>query len=193
MNKNTLLNAQQFSHYLLTNIINPGDIVIDATIGNGHDTLFLAQLVQEHGHVIGIDIQPQAVQNTKELLKQHNADTQCTLYDIGHENIQTIIQTENSVSAAIFNLGYLPKSDKSITTKGDTTIQAITQLLPLLRINGLIVVVIYDGHDGGAQERDALLSFVKALPQKQFSVLHYQFLNQANNPPHVIAIEKRQG
>ena len=95
------------------------------------------------------------------------------------------------VKAAIFNLGYLPKGDHSIITKPNTTIDALEQLLEIMSPEGIIVLVIYYGHPGGEHEKDTILEYVHQLDQQKAHVLQYQFLNQQNNPPFIIAIEKR--
>ncbi|NEW61769.1 methyltransferase domain-containing protein [Granulicatella sp. zg-ZJ] len=183
--------AQRFSHTLLTQYVKPNDFVIDATMGNGHDTLFLAQLVGKQGKVIALDIQEQALQNTTQLLQEHSALDQCELHLLNHANIYQVLNNNMSISAAIFNLGYLPNADKTIITNGDTTLQSIKQILPHLQKNGLIILVLYDGHTGGLEEKESVINYTSSLPQKEYHVLHYHFLNQQNNPPQLIAIQKR--
>ena len=109
-----------------------------------------------------------------------------------HHTVQTIVADETRpITAAVFNLGYLPGSDKTVTTTGETTIDALRQLQDVMAIGGVIVVVIYHGHDSGKIERDEVLAYVEALDQKQAGVLRYGFINQVNHPPFIIAIEKR--
>ncbi len=105
----------------------------------------------------------------------------------GYRSIDT---HKGHIDAAIFNLGYLPKGDKSIVTKPDTTIQAINSLLSLMSIEGIIVLVIYHGHSEGQIEKHALLDYLSTLDQKHAQVLQYQFLNQRNHAPFICAIEK---
>lgn len=185
-----LQNALHTNHNILSHIIQSGDCVVDATMGNGHDTLFLANLVGSQGVVYAFDIQKQAHINTLERLESANALTQCQLHTIGHELLETVIPTNASIKAATFNLGYLPNGDKTITTHAQTTIAAIKQLLDRLLIHGVITLVVYHGHSTGKQEKVALEQFLTTLPQKQFSVATYQFLNQQNTPPQLIVIEK---
>lgn len=182
--------AVTFSHTLLKKSISPGDIVVDATVGNGNDTVLLASLVGKTGQVIGFDIQAEAIQKTKEKLLLTGLLPQVLLHKMSHENVADFIPFDDQIGGAIFNLGYLPGGDKEITTLKESTIISIKGMLDFLRIGSLIVVVVYSGHETGAEEEDALLTFVKDLDQKKFSVLHYQFLNQKNNPPSVIAIER---
>lgn len=177
-----------FAKELIASVIEPGDSVVDATAGNGHDTLFLADLVGESGHVYAFDVQPEAIQVTTEKLEQASLNARATVIHDGHENVVKYVQTE--ISAAIFNLGYLPGSNHEIVTRGISTVQAIESLLQLLKVGGLIVLVVYHGHEGGKEEKDALMTFVQHLPQSYAHVLSYQFLNQQNNPPFIIAIEK---
>lgn len=171
----------------------PGDVVVDATIGNGHDTLFLARLVEDTGHVYGFDIQNDALIETEKLLSSHKLFHRSTLFHTGHEHVLECIPIEkhHHIKSAIFNLGYLPKGDKSLITKPETTISAVHQLLDVITPGGIIVLVIYYGHDGGKMERDALLRYTSSLDQQQYHVLQYSYINQINNPPFIVAIEKR--
>lgn len=176
-----------FSHQLLKETVQHGEVVIDATCGNGHDTLMLSKLVGTTGMVYGFDIQKQAIEQTKALLLRNNIQHAALIHK-GHEHISAYV--DQTIAGAIFNLGYLPRGNHSIITTPDTTIKAIHSILSLLRKNGRIVIVIYYGHEGGKQEKEALLSYGEKLDQKQYQVLQYQFINQKNNPPFVLAIEK---
>lgn len=178
-----------FSHQLLKNSIDPGDIVIDATAGNGNDTMFLSGLAGETGRVLAFDIQVQAIAAVQEKLAEHQIENTRVIQD-GHENVAFYLCKEEQIGGAIFNLGYLPGSDKTIITRGESTIKALRDMLEILKKQGIIVLVIYHGHEGGAQEKNAILHFVMALSQKKFNVLQYGFINQKNNPPFIIAIEK---
>lgn len=182
----------QFAKTLMEKSVCDGDIVVDATLGNGHDTLFLAKLVGESGKVFGFDVQEQAIKNSQSLLLEHGLEKRTILFHKGHEHLLELIPSNHHghVKAAIFNLGYLPGSDKSIVTMPGTTISAIDQLLKILSPQGVIVLVIYHGHPEGAIERDELMTYVQNIDQKQARVLLYQFLNQKNHPPFIIAIEK---
>ncbi|MCD4839529.1 16S rRNA (cytosine(1402)-N(4))-methyltransferase [Neobacillus sedimentimangrovi] len=182
-----------FARILLEKAVSPGDIAVDATLGNGHDTVFLAELVGDTGKVYGFDVQEQAVLATKQRLNDHNLMDRAILFHNGHEKVRELIPADQhgKVTGAIFNLGYLPGSDKTIVTQPETTISAIKQLLEIMAPEGIIVLVIYHGHEGGAIERDALLKYCQQLDQKKAHVLQYQFINQQNNPPFIVAIEKR--
>ena len=130
----------------------PGETVVDATAGNGNDTLFLAELVGENGHVYAFDIQQAALDSTAKRLGELNERVSLILDS--HENVEKYVNGQ--IGGAVFNLGYLPHSeDLSIVTKPDSTIKAIHTMLGMLKKGGIIAVSVYDGHEGGAEERDA--------------------------------------
>ncbi|MBN3556510.1 class I SAM-dependent methyltransferase [Fictibacillus nanhaiensis] len=182
-----------FARTLLRSFCEEGDIVIDATCGNGNDTLYLSKLVGKNGHVFAFDVQEQAIANSKQRLIDQQADGNVTFYHASHDTVLTKLPSEfkSKISAAIFNLGYLPGSDKSITTTGESTINAIEQLLQLLKPEGVIILVIYHGHEEGKLEKESVMNYVTQLDQKQAHVLQYEFINQKNDPPFIVAIEKR--
>ncbi|MBA4536894.1 class I SAM-dependent methyltransferase [Bacillus aquiflavi] len=183
----------QFARSLMEKAVQKGDVVVDGTLGNGHDTLFLANLVGSNGKVFGFDIQEKAVKITEKRLAENGVLRRASLHHIGHEHISEVISPDytGKISGAMFNLGYLPGGNKEIVTKPKTTIKAIEQLLQLMASEGVIVLVIYHGHEEGALEREAVLQYVKNLDQSIAHVLQYQFINQVNNPPFIIAIEKK--
>ncbi|MDO5359916.1 MAG: class I SAM-dependent methyltransferase [Jeotgalicoccus sp.] len=164
-------------------VVKAEDILVDATCGNGHDSSFLARLAPD-GHVYSFDVQADAINSAKE---KYNKPNISFIHD-GHENISNYISSP--VKAGIFNLGYLPGGDKSITTAYDTTITAINDLFNLLTAGGRIVIVVYHGHDSGKVERDALLETLSAWPQDKAQVLQYQYINQKNSAPFLLVIEK---
>ncbi len=188
----TLKKVLPYAHALMKEALKEGDIAIDGTCGNGHDTVFLANLVGETGRVYGFDIQAQAIDSTSHRLKENGIEDRVQLVQDSHGNCMKYISSAHlsSLQGAIFNLGYLPGGDKSIVTTPTETISSLKHLLANLNKNGLIVLVIYHGHPGGREEKNAILDFVKQLDQNSFHVLQYNFLNQRNNPPFVVAIEK---
>ncbi|WP_042222772.1 tRNA (mnm(5)s(2)U34)-methyltransferase [Oceanobacillus manasiensis] len=187
-----LMNILNYAHYLLESSIEKGEKVIDATCGNGHDTLFLSRVVGNTGHVLAFDIQQQAIEHTRKVLDENHYTNVSLIHD-SHANVSTHLKNDNieRVGGAIFNLGYLPQSDKSIITSGDSTVAAIDQILSVLKPNGLIVLVVYHGHEGGKDEMQTVLKYSMRLPQRAYNVLQYGFINQQNDPPFIIAIQKR--
>ncbi|GGK29329.1 rRNA methyltransferase [Caldalkalibacillus thermarum] len=181
-----------FTHTLIEQVAGPGDLVVDATMGNGHDTLFLARLVGSTGKVLAYDVQQEALENTRKRLKEAHCLSQVQLLHKGHETVEEELNCHDQpLSAAMFNLGYLPGSDKTVVTKPETTLTALHTLARYLKPGGLITLVIYSGHAEGKLERDILLAELGQWDQKQYHVLKYQFINQQNNPPFLVAIEKR--
>lgn len=183
--------ALEFSHTLLRPIISPGDTVVDATVGNGHDTIFLASLVGATGHVLGFDVQQQALDATATQLTLTGLSKQVQLIHDGHEHLNHYLDEGSEIAAAIFNLGYLPGSDKRVVTHGETTLRALESCLSHLRRGGIVALVVYYGHPGGEAEKDAVLDAVSQLDQHAYQVLRYGFVNQVHQPPFLLAVQKR--
>ncbi|NLM10872.1 MAG: methyltransferase domain-containing protein [Clostridiaceae bacterium] len=183
-----LQQALHQSHEYAKKVVRKGDTVIDATCGNGHDTLFLAGLVGDSGKVYAFDIQKEALCNTRKRLLDGGMINRCTLIHDGHENMHRYIK--EPVKLVMFNLGYRPGGDHAICTKGETTFKAIRTALDLLVVNGLIVLVIYHGGDSGFEERDYLLKELPNLDSTRAVVMMTNFINLPNNPPILVCIEK---
>ncbi|MBM7541402.1 tRNA (mnm(5)s(2)U34)-methyltransferase [Amphibacillus cookii] len=182
-----------YAHQLIQQVIQPGELVIDATCGNGHDTVMLSEATGPNGIVYAFDIQAEAIINTQELLKEKQLTNVELIHD-SHQNVDHYLEkrADQQLAGAIFNLGYLPGSDKAIVTKPTSTILAIEKIASRLKVGGIIVCVVYHGHLGGTAEKEALLDHLKQYDQKQFNVLQYGFINQKNHPPFILAIEKKQ-
>ncbi|EMC04332.1 tRNA (mnm(5)s(2)U34)-methyltransferase [Streptococcus mutans] len=174
----------ELSHDFLSQVLDKNSIAIDATMGNGNDTVFLTHLAKK---VYAFDVQKQALIKTREKLEQLNIKNVQLILD-GHQTINKYV-TE-PIRAAIFNLGYLPSADKSVITQPATTLTAIKKILERLEIGGRLAIMVYYGHEGGDKEKDAVLNFVKELDQQHFTVMLYQPLNQINTPPFLVMIEK---
>lgn len=178
----------QYAQTLMRMSLEEGDIAVDATAGNGHDTVYLAELVGPKGFVYAFDIQQEAIQSTTKRVLDHHFERRVQIIHQGHETVDQYVTKE--IGGAIFNLGYLPGSDHSVVTKPNTTVEAIEKLLSMLKVGGIIVLVVYHGHIGGKVERDEVIRYVSNLPQKYVHVLRYEFINQKNDPPFIIALEK---
>ena len=170
-------------------IVNTGDTVIDATMGNGYDTLYLAKLVGNAGKVYAFDVQEEALKSTKKKVERDNLQCYVELILDGHENMDKYVKEE--VSCVLFNLGYLPRAKHNIITKPETTLQALEKSLNLLKPNGVISVAIYTGHEGGMDEKNEVCQYLNNLDQNYYNVLHMNFTNQVNNPPELILVEKK--
>ena len=189
MGKNFLTNSMNLAKEIAIKKLQEGDIAVDATMGNGNDTVFLANLVGESGKVYSFDVQSTAIENTKKRISDNKINTEIELIHDGHENLDKYIKEK--VKLVMFNLGYLPSAEHNITTKAETTIVAIKKSLDMLEKNGVILLVIYHGHENGKLEKVAIEEFTSSLNQKEYNVMKLGFINQINNPPILVAIEKR--
>ncbi len=134
--------------------VGPDDIVVDATCGNGHDTLFLSQLAK---HVYALDIQEKAIENTRARLEAHWRDQwkeKATLYLRSHEEFSWLAAPPRLI---VYNLGYLPSGDKSLTTMTRTTLVSLENARKVLAPDGAICVMCYPGHAEGEKEEKAIL------------------------------------
>ncbi len=157
--------------------------VIDATCGNGNDTLFLSELTSR-GKVYAFDIQEEAIENTKKrCINQDNIEYICD----SHANLKTYVK--DNISLVMFNLGYLPNSDSTLSTASTSTIKALESSLEVLKSNGAVLLTIYTGHDNHAEEKN-IMPFITKLDKYKYNVLKYEFINLID-PPYLIIIEKK--
>ena len=177
----------QWCARFITEHVQPGDICIDATMGNGNDTILLSSLCKETGHVYAFDIQEQALAHTRQRLLDADAPQNYTLLLESHTNMDHYVQPE-SVSCIVFNLGYLPGGDHTKATQASSSIEALTRSLSLLKKGGLISLCIYSGGDSGFEERDAVLSWLKNLDSHKYLVIRSDYYNRPNNPPIPVLI-----
>lgn len=162
---------------LLHELLRPGDWVIDATAGNGHDTVFMAQRVEPTGRVWAIDIQPSAIESTRSRLPE-DWNHLVTVIPGDHSQIRQLLPEipDATVRAIVFNLGYLPGSDHQLVTQTTTTLEALQQSLTLLEEGGKILVVAYRGHPEGAAEATAIRLWSRRL------LKGYQVQTEISNP-----------
>lgn len=185
-----LRSARFLAADILERAVSPGDAVIDATMGNGHDTLFLCRLVGETGRVYAFDVQRQAVENTAALLEENGVSRRAALFCLGHERLAEKVPFP--VSAAVFNLGWLPGGDHGVTTHWETTKTAVDAALSLLKAGGVLVICAYPGHAEGERERAALTAYLSALRPQAFNVLHQRFLNAGPGAPECFVAQKQK-
>ena len=184
-----LKSARYLAADVLRQAVQPGDAVIDATMGNGHDTLFLCELVGPRGRVYAFDVQRQAVENTGARLEAAGVGERAALYCLGHEHMAE--KVSEPVAAAVFNLGWLPGADHGVTTRWETTRTAVESALTLLRPMGVLVICAYPGHAEGDRERAELTNMLSALPPQQYNALHQAFLNAGHGAPECFVIQKQ--
>ncbi|UPQ85730.1 class I SAM-dependent methyltransferase [Ignavigranum ruoffiae] len=185
-----MLNALHYSHQLLQQLTQkfPAGNFIDATLGKGHDSQFILQQAHFQGKLFAFDIQEAALAYSFEKFNQFK-NFQAFL--ASHEQVDQYLPENLPIHGAIFNLGYLPGADHQITTQYPSTITAIEKISRQLVPQGMIIIVVYSGHPAGKIERDQLLDVLKDWSQEEYSILQYNFINQKNNPPFTLVIEKR--
>ncbi len=177
-------------HYVLQNL-SFGDIAIDATAGNGHDTLWLAKAVGPQGHVYAFDIQGDAIESTRRNLAKADSSNRVTLINSCHSRIQNFISVKTSANAIVFNLGYLPNGEKSVITQAETTIRALESSLPLLLPGGILSIVAYPGHHGGDAETKSILDWYQNIDCEKFA--KRSLTNPSGNPnsPIIFFLERK--
>jgi len=175
-------------HEILKGKIREGDTVVDATVGNGNDTLFLARAVGKTGKVIGFDIQKKALHQTQnKLIQEALADRVLLIHD-SHSNMDQYIK--EPIHGAMFNLGYLPQGDKNIITKADTTIEALKKVCSLLLTGAFITIISYWGHQGGLEEKEAVEDFLTKLEAKKYICAKFNYLNREGCPPIIYFLQR---
>lgn len=167
-----------------------GAIAVDATMGNGHDTQWLCELAGENGRVYAFDVQPEAVERTRERLAEIGLLGRAELFCAGHERMAEFVHEQ--ADAIVFNLGWLPGAEHGVTTQTSTTLMAVNAALELLKEDGLMTVCIYPGHEEGTRELHALMEWASALDEKRYDALLKTYLNQSNDPPRMLAIRKKK-
>lgn len=184
-------NALDIIKRIISENVKSGDICIDATAGRGNDTVFLASLVGDTGHVTAFDVQEEAIESTKELLEKNNFSERADVFLESHSNMDKYFERE-TVSCITFNLGWLPKGDHKISTKKETSLKAIEKGLTLLKKGGIMTIIIYYGRDSGFEERDAVLEYLPTIDSEKYSVLEMPFVNRPNCPPIPVVIYRDQ-
>lgn len=174
------------AHSLWKNIVKPGDIAIDATCGNGNDTLILANLCLDNsvGTLYAIDIQEDAIRNTQKLLSEHLPKQKLERVKFSNECHSTFPKelVAQSVKIVVYNLGYLPKGNKGVTTLIATTMASIKAAMTLLQDGGIISITCYPGHSEGKEEEEALLNFTATFNPKEWSCTHHRWVNRLDSP-----------
>lgn len=172
-----LLNLHK--QFILTHL-REGDTAADFTMGNGYDTEFLSRTVGADGHVYAFDIQEQALVSTAAHLKDAGCPDNCTLICDSHHNAAKYI--DRPIRAGMFNLGWLPGGDKSITTMRDTTMPAIETAISLLDRDAVLTVAVYPGHPEGDAEGQMIEEYLSGLSRFKVCVTKIKIINSPASP-----------
>ena len=176
-------------HHLLGPVIAPGERVVDCTVGNGHDALFLALAVGRGGHLTGFDIQRRAIEATGRRLRRAGIEEErFSLIPCSHETVADHVAP--GIAAAVFNLGYLPGSSRSVATQKENTLRAASAALGLLRPGGVLSLALYYGHEGGAEEARAVHRWAGSLERGTCTVLRLTWPCLPNDPPSILLVQK---
>ena len=186
---NDFRSARFWAAELIGPALFPGARAVDATMGNGKDTLWLCGLVGETGRVYAFDVQAEAVARTRELLEREGVADRAALFCRGHEHMAEVV--DGPVDAVMFNLGWLPGAVHAVTTRTETTLRAVEAALSMLKPQGLLTVCVYPGHDEGMRELNALTKWASHLNPRRFDALLKCYMNQPNHPPQLIAVKKK--
>ncbi len=178
-------------HKILKVAVNPGDFCIDATAGNGHDTVFLCELVGKSGRVLAMDIQQSAVDNTKEKLAERGFCSIAKVICQSHSEMDKLVKPK-SADCVVFNFGWLPGGNHDIFTRAETSIPAIEKALKILKPGGLLSLCLYYGKNNGYSERDAIIEYLSSLDSRYYAIMKCDFLNRKNDPPFPVFVIKEK-
>ena len=182
-------NAGKWTKALLDDFLMPGFCVVDATMGNGHDTLYLAGKVSPGGRVYAFDIQQQALTNTRERLKNAGLEEAAELILASHDTMDAYVPKE--LDAVIFNLGWLPGTEHTCTTRVETTLKAVNTALGLIRKGGVVTICVYPGHEEGSRELEALTEWARGLDDRKYDAFSCGYENLSARPPRLIAVTRK--
>ncbi|MBO5938228.1 MAG: class I SAM-dependent methyltransferase [Clostridia bacterium] len=180
-----LLDLQK--HFILTHL-KEGDVAVDFTMGNGHDTEFLSKTVGESGHVYAFDVQEMALTSTRKHLSEVGCPENYTLIHDSHHNVKQYVDTK--IKAGMFNLGYLPGSDKTVTTMRETTLPAIEAAIDLMDRDAIILVAVYPGHAEGEAEGKMICEYLASLSRYKVCATRINILNSPTSPFFIIIENK---
>jgi len=184
---NILKNTTELALLMCSQYADKEKTAVDATCGNGHDTLWMTDKFKK---VYAFDVQKEAIDSTYRLLKGNDADGNVVLIHDSHGNMEKYL--EEAPQVIVFNLGYLPGGDKSVTTEDGETLKAVEKSLELLDVGGLLCITMYHGHEQGAKERKSLLEWASGLSKSKYHCVHTNMVNQPKNPPEILWVTKKK-
>ena len=183
-----MINLLELHKYFILNHLREGDVAVDFTMGNGHDTEFLSKTVGVRGHVYAFDIQQQAVDSTARHLAEAGCPQNYTLIRASHQYVKDYVKVP--VKAGMFNLGWLPGGDKSITTMRESTMPAIEAAIDLMDRDAIINVAVYPGHAEGDAEGRMICDYLAGLSRHKVCATRVNILNSPTSP-YFIVIETK--
>jgi tRNA1(Val) A37 N6-methylase TrmN6 len=179
----------ELAHRLLEGVVGEGGLAIDATAGNGHDTLFLARWVGPSGRVLAFDVQAAAIESARTLLEQAGVAERVEFHQKSHALLANHAE-EGSVDVVMFNLGYLPGADRGVITETGETLSALDASARVLRPGGWLCVICYPGHAGGDDESVAVMRWMEARAASGWRVARYGFIGTRKPAPFLLVAVK---
>lgn len=184
-----MLDLLELHKYFIRKHLKEGDVAVDFTMGNGHDTEFLSKTVGPLGHVYAFDIQKQALLSTKKHLEESGCPENYTLIQASHHLVKDYVHEK--IKGGMFNLGWLPGGDKSVFTLRETTLPAVEAALELLDADGILNIAIYPGHEEGDKEGKMVVDYLSTLDRHQFACTRVNILNSPTSP-YFIFVERHE-
>ena len=175
-----MINLLEIEKNFLIPHIKKGGVAVDFTMGNGHDTLWLSKAVGETGKVYAFDIQPQALESSAALLKAEAPAENYQLILDSHANVLSYVKEK--ICIGMFNLGVLPGGDESITTKRDSTMEAIRAAISLLDNDGALLIAVYPGHEEGTIEGQLIEKELETLNRRELCASKFKIVNSPTSP-----------
>lgn len=169
------------SHFIIEKFIENKDIAIDGTLGNGHDTDFLAS---KFNRVYSFELQEEAC---AKYIEQANLNVE--IINESHHLFRKYVKED--VDCIMYNLGFLPGGNKEITTMHETSLESIKIGLDILKLGGIMTICIYRGHNEGEKEESCILSYLQSLNKSRFGVMIHSYLNRVNKAPILVVVEKK--
>ena len=179
----------ELAHRLLEGVVCEGSLAVDATAGNGHDTLFLARLVGPTGRVLAFDVQAAAIDSARTLLENEEVAERVMFFQESHALLADHAE-QGSVGVVMFNLGYLPGADRAVITETAGTLAALESAAQVLRPGGWLCVTCYPGHSGGGDEAGAVEHWMEAKASSGWRVARYGLIGTRKPAPFLLAAVK---
>lgn len=174
---------------ILRPLISEGDLVIDATAGNGHDTLFLAECVGAAGRVLAFDVQEAALVSAKSRLMEAELCGRAEFFHESHAGMGSHAG-EDTAAVIMFNLGYLPGDCHELTTESPETLAALGAACRVLKSGGILTVVCYPGHAAGAVEAEAVETWMASLTAEGWRLAKYGAIGTRRPAPFLLVAVK---
>lgn len=183
-----MIDLLELHKFFIGNHLHAGDIAVDFTMGNGHDTVYLSKAVGPDGFVYAFDIQEQALASTQERLVAEGCPDNYRLILDSHSNVKKYVDVP--FKAGMFNLGWLPGGDKSVTTLRETTLPAIRDAIDLMDRDAILNIAVYPGHAEGDAEGKMIQEYLASVSRHRICATMVKILNSPTSPYFIVVETK---